>query len=247
MTEALRPVTDWELEQLARGELTPAEARSVEARLRAHGEEDRLHRLRASDEEILRAYPPRQVAAEVRRRFGERRRPRALAFVPLAAVAAAAVLLVSLRPGPRPDAGAPSAEEITLRGLSPQLRIYRKGAAGAAPLAAGARVSPGDTLQVAYVAGERRYGVIASMDSAGTVTLHLPEAPGGAARLAAGGERATPHAFRLDATPGFERFVFIAADEPFSTELAARALRAGAHALPSSYFRSFATVHKETP
>jgi hypothetical protein len=113
-------------------------------------------------------------------------------------------------------------------------------------LAAGARVRKGDTLQLGYVAAGRRFGVIASIDARGTVTLHLPETPGPAAALERDGERALAHAFELDDSPGFERFVFVAADSLFTTADVTSALAAG-HAFPTSLSTVEITLKKETP
>ena len=46
-------------------------------------------------------------------------------------------------------------------------------------------VRKGDTLQLGYVAAGKRFGVIASIDARGTVTLHLPETPGPGGRAGA--------------------------------------------------------------
>ena len=99
-------------------------------------------------------------------------------------------------------------------------------------LPAGAAVRPGDELQLSYVAGGRRFGVVASVDTRGTVTLHLPETPGAAPTLAPGKETKLPHAFELDDSPGAERFVFVSGDQPFSTDVVAEALRPGGAPLP---------------
>ncbi len=237
--EPATSVPDWLLERLARGELPAGRAAELRARLEAAGELHRLEALAASDREILASLPAAAVAAEVRRRAGAaearapRRSPARLALLlPLGAMAAALLLLVVR---PRPDAGSPSAffpegpETITVKGARPALHVYRKAAKGPEELLDGTKaVRPGDTLQVRYVSAGRRFGVVASVDARGAVTLHLPEAPGRAAALERDGERALPHAFELDGAPGFERFVFVAADEPFDTGLVTQALTGGA-------------------
>ena len=65
-----RPVPDWLLERLARGELSPERAAEVRRRLEAEGEAgvERLAALERSDQEILAAHPPAVVAVEIRRR-----------------------------------------------------------------------------------------------------------------------------------------------------------------------------------
>jgi hypothetical protein len=149
-------------------------------------------------------------------------------------------VMVVVRPAGR---GGGDDERITIKG-SPSLRLYRKTPAGPRRLASGDRVRGGDTLQAAYLGGGKRFGVIASIDAQGAVTLHLPERPGRAAPLAPGNEQALPHSFELDDTPGFERFLFVAGDEPFSTEDVARALSRGAP-LPSSLVSVELTLLKD--
>jgi hypothetical protein len=95
-------------------------------------------------------------------------------------------------------------------------------------LASGAGAHPRDRLQLSYVPGEARYGVLLSVDGRGGVTLHLPREPGMAAPLGAG-EVLLPDAYELDDAPGFERFFFVHAGTPFPVEkvlASARALAA---------------------
>ena len=93
-----------------------------------------------------------------------------------------------------------------------RLRIYRRVGAREEPLAAGQRVSEGDIIQVAYVAGGAARGVIVSVDGAGQVTRHFPEAAHGSNALKAGSVVALPHSYELDDAPRFERFFFVFAE-----------------------------------
>jgi len=92
-------------------------------------------------------------------------------------------------------------------------------------------VHPGDVIQLRYNAGGRGYGVIASVDGAGAVTLHFPsseDAKPEAMALAA--ETTTlPTAFALDDAPRFERFFFITANKPPDLQQTLAALRTLAH------------------
>jgi hypothetical protein len=47
------------------------------------------------------------------------------------------------------------------------------------------------------------------------VTFHLPISGRDAVALTDGGEVPASNAFELDATPGYERFVFVTSDQPF--------------------------------
>jgi hypothetical protein len=138
-------------------------------------------------------------------------------------------------------------EIISVKGdVKPALRVYRKTNAGSELLAPRASVHRGDTLQLRYVAAGKRFGVIASIDARGQITFHLPEAPGQAVALERDGERALPHAYELDDSPGYERFLFVTADAPFTTSEIDQALRAGSP-LPTPLTAFELTLKKETP
>jgi hypothetical protein len=245
-----RPVPDWLLERLAAGELPASEAARLRARLEAKGELGRLQALESSNREILAAHPPASVAVEVQRRAQrhaqtgvERNRGgkpvwRRAAFPGLALCAAGLAVVFALERGPRPGVvelpGSLADPEVTrTRGLQPHLAVYRKRGEQVDRLKDGASARAGELLQIAYVAAGRRHGVIASVDARGMVTLHLPEAPGPAARLQSGKEIALAGAFELDATPGFERFVFVTSDDSFDTAEVAAWLRKGGPPLPA--------------
>ena len=249
-----RPVPDWLLERLARGELPAAEAARVRARLEARGETARLAALELSDKEILQAHPPAAVAGEVHRRarLPETRRPamtwRSAVFSGVALSAAAMAVLFALTRSPRQTtAGLEEPEITTIKGLEPRLAIYRQQDKRAERLADGATARPGQVLQLAYVVAGRGYGLIASVDARHTVTLHLPESAGQAVRLQSGKEIALPRAFELDATPGFERFVFVTSDSPFDSAAVVAALRPNGPPLPTALTMTALTIRKETP
>jgi len=256
MDSTCERVPDWLLERLAAGELPAEPARALRERLVANGEQDRLDALTSSNAEILAAHPGEQVTAEVRRRaaVAGRRVPaiwRPVWAVSFATVGAAAIALLFVRapagpPNPDVPRGQPEQETITSKGLQPSLGLYRKTTAGVERLGPAARLHPGDVVQVRYIAAGKRYGVVASCDARGAVTLHLPETPGRAVTLAKDGERALAHAYELDNSPGFERFVFVTADAPFATDLVVRNLRQGT-ALPRDFASWSLTLEKETP
>jgi hypothetical protein len=214
----LDELPQWLLERLAAGELPQADARRVWARLLARGEGWRLAELERSNRELLAAHPPARVAAEVHRRLG-RRRPR-LVLLPVLAVGMAAALVAA----PRPEV---TREKGVLSPARPRVAVYRRSDSPQRPLPPSSQVRAGDVVQVEYAAAGRRYGVVASVDGRGEVTLHLPEQPGPAAPLDPAGAHPAPSALELDDSPGFERFVFVASDVPFPTSLVVRALRDG--------------------
>lgn len=263
MSDGGERVPDWLVERLAAGDLTATEAERVRARLRAENGDDagvdqQLAALARSNEEILAAHPPATVAAEVKRRRSaaspapERRASPGSRFLASGLVlAAGAVLIVALRPGAPPETGllatGDEIEETTIKGLEPHLLVFLKTKDGPVKLNAGQAVRPGDVLQLRYVSARRSHGVIASVDARGTVTWHLPTRPGEAVPLDPNGETTLPEAFELDDSPGFERFVFVTGQGPFSTDVVEAALRPDGPPLPSHLIAHTFVVHKESP
>jgi hypothetical protein len=261
MTSRDGKVSDWLLERLAAGELPAVQAAELRATLEARGEQARLAAIADSNAEILTALPPARVAAEVERRAAARRKAlvhRPVFALSLAAtcVAGLAVFLLVRQPGGRPaivQTGGTTGpllapeppEEPGIKG-DPSVLIHRRTKGGEELLRDRQVVRRGDTLQLGYVARGKQFGVIASIDARGTFTLHLPETPGPATKLAQGREHHLPRAYELDDSPGFERFVFVTSDKPFTTADVAAAV-AGGRPLPATFKVVELTLKKEKP
>ena len=251
-------VPDWLLERLAAGELPNARAAEVRERLKAQGQEQRLTELADSSARVLASLPPEKIVPEIERRAARIAHPKpaarrlrpvwALSAVAACTAGLAFVLVVRNHgDGRQPASDESQPEIITVKGeLKPALRIYRKTSSGPEILRAQASVHRGDTLQIRYVAAGKRFGIIASVDARGQVTFHLPESPGTAAALERDGERALPHAYELDDSPGFERFVFVTSDAPFATTEVDQALKSGT-SLPAALTMFDLTLKKENP
>ena len=223
------PLSDWLLERLALGELDAATAADVRQRLAAEGRtvDDVIARVAASNQEIMEQHPPATTVAAIRRRAAaataaaQPARRRAFVWAaPLALAAAAAAALMIARPwrsGALTNSDVPpeAQEYLGVKG-DLALHVYRHGAAGDERLRDGARATRGDLLQLAYASKTGGYGVLLSIDGARKVTLHLPEADAGkAAQLRDGRVVQVPSAYQLDDAPGFERFFFVSATQPF--------------------------------
>ena len=233
--KATEPVPDWKLERYLLGELPPAEVEAIrrltleDAQLRG-----RVEALGQSSAEILERYP----SAWMSRRIEHRSRkaavngnpgPGTLARIPVwvwpvPALVAAYLLMVPSRqviddavPGP-----AGSGAEVRIKGMEPQLMLYRKTSmqgekiSGSERLQDRQEVLSGDVVQVVYWSGGRGYGAIFSIDGRGKLTWHLPPDGREAARLQEG-RVPLEFAYELDDAPEFERFYFITADEPFQS------------------------------
>jgi hypothetical protein len=220
-------VADWRLERLLLQELGPEESDALRRRLGEAGLGERLAELERSNAEILAAHPASHVGTEVWARVrGQRaaaaRRRQALAVAASLAVAVGAAGWTMLR---RVPAAVP-ADQTRVKGLAPQLLLFRKsGASGVERLIEGSPAHDHDLVQVAYHAAGRRYGVVVSIDGRGVITRHLPTAGAEAAPLQNGPPVALAEAYELDDAPGFEQFYLVAADEPFAVGQVLEAVR----------------------
>jgi hypothetical protein len=240
-------ISDLLLEQYSLGELGADQQRLVAEELeRDEVLRARLAALKESDREILAAYPAERIVPAIRERLlrsdgpsGGRTtapRPRVNPLTRALPIAAMVVLLLSvfiIRERLVPS-------ETRLKGLTPHLTIFRKTTLGAEELRAGSLVRRADVLQIGYIAGEAKYGVIFSVDGRGTLTWHLPGGYGGGARTAPSldheGQVVLPSAYELDDAPGFERFFLVYSTAPFEISDVAQAARALA-ARPSAVER----------
>jgi len=194
--------------------------------------------------------PDRRAARGLRRRAGappagpavaqlEVRRPRPGAAPSASAASAglarardqpAAVLVVARLGAERTVPDEPSVAAAAKRGHAREGRAAARGVRQAGEqierLEQDTVVHAGDVIQLRYTPAAG-YGVIASLDGAGVVTLHFPlrETRRGGDRGAP--ETATlPHAYALDDAPRFERFFFITANDPVDVQQTLAALRA---------------------
>ncbi|MFO0573093.1 MAG: hypothetical protein U1A78_03775 [Polyangia bacterium] len=205
------------------------------------GSEARLEALRSDSAAILERHPPRRIAAEIERRLGGERQPDRqpvrmwqLAWAP-AALALVLVVAFGLRTrapvgsDPAEQAGGPAGgaaggDEVTLKGLAPELRVYRKDGRSeghAERLRDGSAVRSGDVVQLSYLAAGQRAGLIVSIDGRGGTTLHHPATASEPALLARSGEVPLARAYKLDDAPRFERFFFVTAADPARLDVTA--------------------------
>ena len=224
---------DWLVERAALDEVAPASRQRVD---RADPGElaASITAVRAHNAAELAAYPAAaavaqieaRVAAELQRRTARRRRRLGLVGV-VTAAAAALVVVVSID-RTRDERSLHEPDEVTRVKGSPRLLAFRQGGDHVEQLEQDALVRGGDLIQLRYNAGGQGYGVIASLDGAGVVTLHHPvseDAPPEATVLAAK-PTALPNAYALDDAPRFERFFFITSDRPIDIPQSLASLRA---------------------
>jgi hypothetical protein len=225
-----RTISDLRLEQYVLGELPAAETKKLREAL----ETDeilraRLEALEKSNREILTAHTPESIAGSIRERIGGRERGfrRGPSYIGIMIPVAAALLLffsaVVIRERLMPSS------DTRPKG-STRISIFLKTADGAMELADGSVGHPRDVLQIAYTAGDARYGVIFSIDGRGVVTFHLPPRYGGqklvSPELDQQGQTVLPYAYELDDAPGFERFFLVYSGASFDVGAVARAAQA---------------------
>jgi hypothetical protein len=231
---------DWLVERAALDEVAPA-SRDRIARSDPRELADRIAALRDDNAAELARHPAGPVVAQLEARvaalarqrteYRGRRRRWSWGGLGLAASAAAVLVVTRLVPertvtdGP-PRAGDTQDDGTRVKG-SPRLVAFRQVGGEVERLEQDAVVRAGDVIQLRYKAGGQRYGVIASLDGAGVVTLHFPlngDAPPEATAMSP--ETTTlPHAYALDDAPRFERFFFITANGPVDVQGALAALR----------------------
>jgi anti-sigma factor RsiW len=249
------PAPDWQLERYLLGELSAEETEEVRAALdREPALRGRLAALERSNAEILERHPPERIVPAVRsalrtaapnaRRLGAFGPRPLLATACGATAVVGAAILLSARPTPSepPDV-------TRVKGLVPQLVLFRRAPSGVERLAPGSVARDHDLVQLAYQAAGRHHGVIVSVDGRGTVTRHLPATGPLAAPLKAGAPVPLPEAYELDDAPGFERFYLVTADEPFAVEDVVAAVRRGRPGsrldLPASLEQHSVVLQKE--
>jgi hypothetical protein len=228
------PLPDWLVERAALDEVGPhkdrvgrADAKDLAARIAA---------IREANAAELAAYPASVAVAQITDRVrveSKRRSKRRARWIGMvsAATATLAVFLVvfgarghetsMVQPPPIPPV-----DMERVKGVA-HLLAFRQAGDHAERLEEDAIVRGGDVLQLEYSAGGQRYGVIASVDGAGVVTLHYPAGEGAppAATVLAPKTTALPTAYALDDAPRFERFFFITSAAPIDVQHTLAALR----------------------
>jgi len=218
-------VPELHVERLRLGELSELEAARVRGRLAVA---DELHRLDVPPEPGFERLPDdlrlriERAADRERARLEARRRHASHGWslaVTAASFAVMAVVFAMPRAGLRDKGGAPPPSAL------PALVVHRQTRDGHEALGDGARVRPGDVLQLAYRPGRAEAGqeiAIFSIDGRGLVTTHIPPT-----RVDGPAERRLPTAFQLDDAPAFERFLLLAAPDVDEAEAMAALVALG--------------------
>lgn len=193
-----------------------------------------LERVRKSDEEIFGKYDSVKIYESVEKklnsncerkiRFGGKKFYSFQKFVPLAVAAA---LLVMVLPGiyknnsmgtglGEIDAIDGSEINVRIKGekvSAPKLNLYQLTENGVEVLKSGANAGEGDLIQIAINPGQKKFGIVFSVDGNGNVTNHFggnntesQEMPSKLTYL--------DYSYELDDAPEFEVFCMICGDRP---------------------------------
>ena len=227
----MTPLPDWLVERAALDEV-PAASRGRIADADPGELARRTAELRDANASELAAYPAGPALTQIEARIGTRRAAhrRRLQRTVLGVATSGIVLVIAVRVVGHhgTETAKPTISDddgIRAKGKA-RLVAFRQVGSQAEQLAPDALCRAGDVIQLRYNAGGKHYGVIASLDGAGVVTLHFPasEAAPPEATAIAPQTTALPHAYELDDAPRFERFFFLTADEPIDLQQSLAAL-----------------------
>jgi len=225
---------DWLVERAAVDEVAPHSRARVDEADPAELAE-RIAAIRADNAAELAANPAgpavEQIEARVAseaKRLRARRRFTMIGIAGVASVAAVATIVLVAGRVATGESTPSNDPEMTRPKGATRLLAFRQAGDHAEPLAEDDLVREGDLIQLRYHAGGKKFGVIASVDGAGEVTLHYPGAEDAPPEDTALSLKPTPlaHAYALDNAPRFERFFFITADQPIDLAPCLTALRA---------------------
>ncbi|MFW5802179.1 MAG: hypothetical protein ACOCVC_09110 [Spirochaeta sp.] len=183
----------------------------------------------SDNERILKQVPPEEFTKRVIEKSGDgndssRKGARLFTFrrFPVLVTAAACTAIAGLLlfgPLQQSPPVQTAQDTIRLKGAELRLQIFRQTAdEESEALSPGSTVHPGDQLQIAYRSMGPQYGLIASVDGSGHVSLHYPASIFDDPQLEIGSQQFLPYAFRLDSAPSHEQFLMIVSDEPFSVQ-----------------------------
>jgi anti-sigma-K factor RskA len=264
-------IPDLKLERFLLGELDPEEADRIQNELNSDETlQRRVEELRRSNQELLERYPAPWMASEIRRKLetptplSQRATKRAarLSFWPIPALSmAAAVVAIMLLSPPwewRSGTGEQPVPIVSTRikGLDPQILLFRKTETGSERLENGAKTREHDLVLIRYEAAGRAFGVIFSIDGRGAVTRHFPLEGSEAVQLEQDGAVSLDFSYELDDAPRWERFFFVTSDSTFDLDIvfgAAQDLVSGRQGarkdslqLPTPLHQTIFTLEKET-
>ena len=111
-----------------------------------------------------------------------------------------------------------------IKGNQVQLNIYKKTELGSELQMDSSFVQEGDQLQIEYIALDKGFGTIVSLDGNNTLTIHLNGEGNNPATITKEKELLN-FSYQLDNAPEFERFYFFNSKNSFSTDSVFQAIK----------------------
>lgn len=192
--------------------------------------DERLKNLEESDFEILSKYNIQEMKKAVKDKILNSKKEsryffnteKIIKFSSIAAILFVVVGVFSarfIREDARLDLGANDSAtrvkgNVHFQQSSVNLILYRKTLSGAEILKNGDIAKSGDIIQISYLSGCEKYGLIFSVDGNGIVTKHFPEDSWNASLLQKN-ETLLDFSYQLDDAPSFESFVFVSSKKSF--------------------------------
>ncbi len=221
------PIPDWKLERYVLGELPTEEIQFIKQKIELDADlRFRFSELIKLHSELDSAHPSGLMVKAIREKLGQKKTASRTwnvnirLLVPVMGVLALLLILPTGIRNQRNISGFGSSitDETRLKGIGPQLFLYRKSGKNSQSLVSGELVKAGDLVQVLYNAAGRQYGAIVSVDSRNQVSYHLSGTGNTAVLLKQDAPVSLEHSFELDATPGQEIFYFITSHKPFDID-----------------------------
>ncbi|MCL2283875.1 MAG: hypothetical protein FWC26_11225 [Fibromonadales bacterium] len=214
----------WKIERYLLGELPESEMAAMKTLESENADfHAQIEQLKMDNRDLLAKYPMRALETDNYPSLNAR-------FTPYYAVAAALIIAATVMMSVffTTDRTIVMNEDGTrAKGLKTGLEIWRKTGDSHEKLANNSEASAGDVLQLRYMAEEKCYGVILSMDGRGVLTIHLSGESGKAAKLETGKTVSLKNAYELDNAPKFETFYLITDSAEFSLAQVAEGLLHG--------------------
>jgi hypothetical protein len=210
-------ISGFMLERYALGELAGEELRVAEAAVAADPTlASRVDEIRAAKDQFLKRAPYAGFRVEHEKRAAAKP-ARWFAWGTLSLLTAAAVVFLVVKPG----------DDTRIKGSGVGLSVALVGNGAPKALASGARVHPGDRLQLAYDAGEMTHVALLGVDGSGAVSIYFPESSDVMQRRPGEARATFPFSLTLDSTPGDETMVAVFADKPLALRELEAAVKTG--------------------
>jgi len=225
-----KKIPDMYLEQFVLGELNAEKEAEIRELMEHNGEiNTRVRSISESNNQFLSEKHHSSIQSDINRRVirrlikSEKKEFQPWQFASVGMIAILALYLVTPYSYYSPQKEIESQiyetpSDIRLKGIKPELHIYRKQNNFVEHIENKQLVKENDLLQIKYQGAGYQYGLIFSVDGRGETTLHFPEAKDQSNKIQPQGDIALPFAYQLDDAPNYERFFLITSHKKFDID-----------------------------